>query len=253
MTDRICDITISPLEKRPLGGLNPYNEHFGHIGNHFCKLLTEHAGLNVNSKILDVGCGTGRLAKPISRLLDGGEYVGVDVNNEYIEYCIENHLGTGVRFDHLDVRHDEYNPTGIIDPSDVRLPLPDNYFDITVAIALFNHMETRWVFRYISEMTRVLKPKGILFATFLILNSRSTQLIEKDPKAMPFEHRTPDSWHRHKDRRLINVAIPESGLRQHMIKCGLMVKEPIRYGEWCGSPLAITGHDVVVAIKGQWR
>lgn len=259
MAEPIClaDIDISHLEKRPLGGLNPFNPHFDKIGQHFVNLMIEHAGLRKNSKVLDVGCGTGRLAKPLLEFIDGGLYEGIDINKKYVEYC-QNNYSKG-NFTLLDIQHEEYNPHGAIDLMNGRFPYDDNFFDIAVAVAVFNHLHTKWVFRYIAEMTRVLKPKGILFATLLILNPTSMRSLALEESSddrlseIRFEHKTPDSWHKFKDRLLINVAIPESGLRQQCIKCRLMIKEPIRYGEWCGSPLAITGHDVLVAIKGQWR
>lgn len=251
---RLSDIVISKDETRPLGGLNPYNPYYDKIGQHFLKLLVDHAGLNKSSKILDVGCGTGRLAKPISGLLDEGLYEGIDINLHYLEYCQANLAKKNIKFTHVDIHHDEFNPQGKMDLMDYRFAYDDNTFDIAIAIALFNHFHTKWVFRYIAEMTRVLKPKGILFFTSLVLNNTSMQsLIDNKSQSINFEYKTPDSWHKSKDRLLVNVAIPESGLRQQCIKCRLMIKEPIRYGEWCGSPVAITGHDVIVAIKGQWR
>jgi len=251
---RLSDIIIDNNEKRPLGGLNPYNPHYDRIGQHFCDLLIEHAGLKRDSRILDIGCGTGRLAKPISQLLDTGSYEGIDVSRQYIEYCQAHLAKPNIRFNHVNIKHEEYNPTGVISPMDFKLHHNDNSFDIVTAIAVFNHFETKWVYKYITEMARVLRPKGILFATYLILNPNYLHsLANNDDQSMIFEYRTLDSWHKFQDRPLINVAIPESGLRQQYVKCGLMIKEPIRYGEWCGSPVALTGHDVVIAIKGQWR
>ena len=253
--DRLLgDIKIDPEVKVPLGGINPYSPYFDTIGNSFLKLLIEHARLNKKRKVLDVGCGTGRMAKQFAKFLEHGSYEGFDINERFVDYCKDAYKNKKFGFKLCDVKHSEYNPSGTIDPMEFKFPYPDQSFDLAIAIALFNHFETPWTFRYIAEMTRVLKPNGIFFATFLMLNPLSMSSIENREKhPFKFDLRTPDSWHEYNSRRLFNVAIPEAGLRRQFMKCRLMVKEPIRYGEWCGSPVAITGHDVVVAIKGQWR
>jgi len=237
--------------KQPLGGINPYSPYFDTIGHSFLKLLIEHARLNKKQRILDVGCGTGRMAKQFHRFLEHGTYEGFDVNDYFIDYCKETYTGKRFNFQKCDVHHDEYNPDGILDPQEFTFPYEDRSFNIACAIAVFNHFETSWVFRYIAEMTRVLKPNGIFFGTFLIITPMSTHVIEnKEKHPFKFDLRTPNSWHEYTERKLFNVAIPESGLRRQFMKCHLMLREPIRYGEWCGSPIAITGHDVAVGIKG---
>ena len=76
------DLKFGPDEKRPLGGINPYSSHFNQIGDRFKNLLIEFARLNPSSDVLDVGCGTGRLAKSLVPYLDSGSYTGIDVNRQ---------------------------------------------------------------------------------------------------------------------------------------------------------------------------
>ena len=247
------DLKFGPDEKRPLGGINPYSPHFNQIGDRFKNLLIEFARLNPSSDVLDVGCGTGRLAKSLVPYLDSGSYTGIDVNRRYIDYCKDNYKSSKFAFNHIDVQHDEYNPKSQTAAYDYRFPFKDASFNLSVGIAVFNHLDTRSVLRYIAEMSRVLRPKGVLFFTALILNPNSINRInERDKPPFMFNYRTDNSWHEYKGRRLINVAIPEAGIRRQLINCKMMIKEPIRFGEWCNSALALTGHDVVTAIKGQW-
>ena len=244
---------FAPDIEKPLGGINPYSPHFDQIGERFKNLLIEFARLNPQSDILDVGCGTGRLAKSLKPYLEGGSYTGIDVHKDYIEYCKASYQGNNFTFDHIDVQHDEYNPKAKTAAYDYRFKYKDASFDVSVGIALFNHLDTKSVLRYIAEMSRVLRPKGILFFTALILNPNSIHHIDqRDKPPFFFDYRTDNSWHEYKNRPLFNVAIPEAGIRRQLINCRMMIKEPIRFGEWCHSALAITGHDVVTAIKGQW-
>lgn len=245
------DIRVDPENKTPLGGLNPYNPYFDSIAQQFLKLFIEHARLTKKSKVLDVGCGTGRMAKQFEQFLEGGSYHGFDVNSHFVEYCEQTYKSKKMHFDLCDVQHSEYNLEGGIDPIKFNFPYKDRSFNLVCAIAIFNHFETAWTFRYLAEIARVLSPNGIFFGTFLVLNQRSIESIDKREKhPFKFDYRTPNSWHEYEPRPLFNVAIPEAGLRRQFLKCRMMIKEPIRFGEWCGSPVAITGHDVIVAIKG---
>src|SRR2546425_10795787 len=43
-------------------------------------------GLKKNGYVIDVGCGSGRLAKPLSEYLSGG-YLGIDIVPELVGYA----------------------------------------------------------------------------------------------------------------------------------------------------------------------
>lgn len=253
MTCLLGDVLISKDEKKPLGGLNPYNPHFDRIGTQFHRLLIEHAGLKKHHHILDIGCGTGRLTKPLTTFLEDGIYDGFDVNNRFLNYCRDNYKTPNFTFTHCDVKHEEFNPTGTIDPQTFEFPYPDKTFDVVTAIAVFNHFHTSWVFQYVREISRVIKPRGIFLGTILLLNRQSMEYINTR-KTQPylFPLRTPESWHDFEQRPLWNVAQPEEGIRRVFIKSNLMLKEPIRYGEWCLSKIALSGPDVILARKGGW-
>jgi SAM-dependent methyltransferase len=239
------DLEFGPDVKEPLGGLNPHNPHFKTIGTAFYQLLIEHAGLHKHSHILDLGCGTGRLA---NALPDDINYNGFDINKRFVDYCVTTYPAK--RFVHADLAHPEYNKTGTIDPLHYSLPYDNRTLDIVVAIALFNHLDSATVFHYVREISRILKPRGLLFATILLLNQQSMELINS--RAIPpysFSHRTPKSWHDFAERPLFNVAHPEEAIRRLCIQSKLMIREPIRYGEWCQSKVALTGHDILIAQK----
>jgi SAM-dependent methyltransferase len=94
-------------EKTPLGGLNPYHRHYEESGKQFFRLILDHLHIKKSDKVLEIGCGTGRVSVPFIKHL-GKNYRGFDNNKLFIDHC----RTVGDNFDHLDVFHDDWNPLG---------------------------------------------------------------------------------------------------------------------------------------------
>lgn len=98
-------------------------------------------------KILDLGCGAGRLYQ----LFDGlqVEYIGVDISEGQIK-----------------IAQEQYPHNTYIIAEMGKLPLPDASFDSIFCIAAFHHLpdvDTR--IGALEEMKRVLKPGGMVIMT----------------------------------------------------------------------------------------
>lgn len=99
-------------------------------------------------RALEVGCGPGRLIKPMSKYF--GEIHGVDVSDEMIRLGREKLRG---------VPHAHLHATS---GSDLAL-FADESFDFIYSYAVFQHIPSREVvLSYLREMGRVLKPAGIV-------------------------------------------------------------------------------------------
>lgn len=97
-------------------------------------------------RFLEIGCGPGRLMKPLSGLC--GEIHGVDVSDEMIARAKANLAGIDHAFPRVG--------TGST------LEFPDEHFDFVYSYAVFQHIPSREVvFRYLQETVRVLKPGGL--------------------------------------------------------------------------------------------
>jgi SAM-dependent methyltransferase len=102
-------------------------------------------------RILDFGCGAGRVLRHFIREGPGAEYWGCDINEESIEWLTAN-LSPPL---HVFV-NEELPP----------LPQPDASFDLIYCVSVFTHLDRSWS-QWMVELHRVLAPDGLLLATFL--------------------------------------------------------------------------------------
>ena len=101
-------------------------------------------------RALEIGCGPGRLMRPLSRHF--GEIHGVDVSDEMIARARANLRG---------IPHAHPHHTSGADLA----PFADESFDFVYSYAVFQHIPSRdVVMQYLREARRVLKPGGILRA-----------------------------------------------------------------------------------------
>jgi SAM-dependent methyltransferase len=149
-------------------------------GSELHALMREHGGLTTASRVLDVGCGIGRVARTLANILDpqaGGAYVGFDPVADAIAWCAERYPAH-FRFVRADLRNDLYNPTGASVATDYRFPVDDGWATLVVATSVFTHLEGAETAHYLAETRRALAPGGIALLTFFLLDDNSRAAIE---------------------------------------------------------------------------
>jgi SAM-dependent methyltransferase len=105
-----------------------------------------------SARALEIGCGPGRLMKPLSRYF--GEIHGVDVSDEMIRLA---------RARLRDILHAHVHATDGLN----LLQFADESFDMVYSYAVFQHIPSREVvLEYLREICRVLKPGGIFRGQF---------------------------------------------------------------------------------------
>lgn len=103
-----------------------------------------------NKKILDWGCGPGRIIRHLPEISDASNFFfGSDYNIEYVDWCNEN----------LHCIHVKKN---LIAPP---LDFESNFFDIIYSISIFTHLSEKMHHQWIKELNRVSKKEAILFIT----------------------------------------------------------------------------------------
>lgn len=222
-------------------------ENFDQIGREFIGYFRDLAGLDESSTILDVGCGSGRMARHLIPVLQRGTYDGFDIDKRLIDWCQANIAlrHQNFRFKLIDVSNNYYNKDGTVKPSEATFPYPSAAFTLVTACSVFTHLVPSSASRYFEEVRRVLTPGGKCLFTAFLLNDESRALITDGKAMLPF--RAIDETYSSSDPKASEaaIAIDESWLRAELTRVGLDIVSVSR-GAWCGRTQYMTSHDVLV-------
>jgi len=150
-------------------------QRFAYYGKIICQLLQNHAFLKPESRILEIGCGCGRIALALAQIHVEWNYSGMDIEKVSLDASRRNSLlrKKGFRFDLMDIYNLGYNPQGKHSGSSYVFPYPDQSFDVIILISVFTHMLPPDVSNYVKEIGRLLSPNGTcLMSTFLLDHGR---------------------------------------------------------------------------------
>ena len=108
------------------------------------------AGLPKDGYVIDVGCGSGRLAKPLSEYLEG-DYLGIDVVPDLLAYARKMVARPQWRF---------------LPAPGLTIPEEEGRADMVCFFSVFTHLLHQESFLYLKEARRVLKPTGRIVFSF---------------------------------------------------------------------------------------
>lgn len=112
--------------------------------------IVRYAGLRDGMSIIDLGCGSGRLATVLGRTMKIS-YLGIDIIPKLLEYA--NSISPPHYIFMLN--------------RDLRIPIVPDEVDMIVAFSLFTHLLHAESYIYLEEMQRVRKPGGKAVFSFL--------------------------------------------------------------------------------------
>lgn len=124
---------------------------FSAMGAILRESLIAHAHLAPDHYVIDVGCGSGRLAKALVPYLRG-PLLGTDVVPAVLDYAAEVCGRPDWRF---------------IRVNEIAIPERDNQADVVVFYSVMTHLLHEDSYRYLCEARRVLKPGGRVVFSFL--------------------------------------------------------------------------------------
>lgn len=205
---------------------------FRATGEEFAGHFRDLGGLAPGHRVLEIGCGIGRMARALVPVLrPPGSYDGFDIVREGIDWCRAHYVDTPVpfRFVHADLRNSAYNPDGAERAADYRFPFADGAFDFVFATSLFTHVLADAADHYLAEAARVLAPGGRLFTTWLLLSD-----ARRATPPPPF-------------RRLGDTVLPGA------VADPEVPEDAVAYDEWwVRETLEVHGFDAVGIHTGTW-
>lgn len=157
-------------------------------GDRFLCHLVELAALQPHERVLDVGCGIGRLARPLSGYLSSaGSYDGFDVNREGIGWCRRRYRrNANFRFKVADVYDPRRNPSGAHAAAEYRFPYDDASFDVIVCASVLGRALEGEADHHLAEVGRLLAPEGRALLAMFLLDDASRAAIAGGTAGLPF-------------------------------------------------------------------
>jgi SAM-dependent methyltransferase len=241
-----------PIKLMQLTGGGP--ETFDTISKAHIHNLEKFVGLQPDFSVLEIGCGIGRDAIPLTqRLSSAGSYLGVDIIGPSIQWCNQNiaRRFPNFKFVHFDVKDQLHNPAGTLQTSTIHIPLKAGTVDLIVLQSVFTHLLRADIVHYLGEFRRLLRPSGRVYTTLFIINdeilaaARATNLTTWN---LTFEHvieagcRINDPLH-----PTGAVAYTAEMLDQMLRETDLRLAQPLLRGAWSGYyPEADDGQDVAI-------
>jgi SAM-dependent methyltransferase len=159
------------------------------------------------SDIIELGCGCGRIARPLKGAWFHGTYVGVDIDEEMIHFCRKNFPQDRFRFvlsPHSSATYSaKRNTATSANSARAKLDIADaDSGDFIFSISLFSHLLEPELMQYLRESARILRSNGLMHLTFFCIEH--VRLGER----WTFTHRVGNAY-------IENEALPEAAVAYH--------------------------------------
>lgn len=217
---------------------NPAEQSYYTTANEYHKHYAAYLHLTPYTRILDIGCGAGRMGFPlINYLQPPGHYYGIDLQKSVIEWCDAHFTSSQFTFSHYDAAHPLDNPLGVLPLVEMPVPL----VDCVLVVGVMQRLTVRDCKDLITVISRALVSGGrfLLTGRFFL------------PKDIPFINRTA-IYKSVRDGCRISQPFQDMAqswdlLAPHFQAVGLKVERQLR-GKWI-THLGLLDDDLIVGSK----
>lgn len=260
---KICDPTASeycpPPHVRKIIQGNVSLWSYTSAGTEYATFLKLLCGLEAHHKILEVGCGCGRIASLLKYYMKKpGCFYGFDVIPELIYHAKKLFDPSLFQFTCINIYSKMYNPDpSAVKAEDLKFPYEAKFFDIVYLVSVFTHILPPSIKNYVKEISRVTKINGKCMISIFLLQNNPIYLkgnwkenvsldrlgtVNENPDSRYFKignATNPEDWVIYDLDYLLNI-FKDNGFE--------LLMDPF-WGNWSGYPNWLTHQDILVFEK----
>lgn len=226
------------------------------VAAHFMDILATQAGLGSGDRVLDIGCGCGRLAAAFTQHIGPhGLYCGVDIIAGLVDFA-NRHITpryptfTFLTLDRSNPGYDQWRHDGTSRTiATLEAACEPGSMTLVVATSLFTHLDTAMAREALAAAARALAPDGRALISLFLLDAGTRALINRGAAAFRFEHpHTPGVFVHDKANPTGALAFEHDHFIDLLTEAGLYV-ERLLCGNWPGRRHHVSGQDILVVRK----
>lgn len=217
------------------------------VAAEFLSFMIDLIGLGPDARVLEIGCGIGRMALGLSAYLSSGRYLGVDIMEDALAVARATFEGDErIRFEHLDVYNGWYHSGG--ERRALDLCLADEVggaHDLVFMTSVLTHLFPADAEHYLRECRSVLKPGGALLVTAWLVNARTRCHILEQRSAIAFHEQEGGYWVQSVDNPEGAIALEEEFVVASIERAGMRI-ERLERGYWADQAHGLTFQDLMI-------